>query len=184
MFAFSAMLFVLHLSAVYLTALFCSAWLAGSFHHWVLPLVDPGNDTSTFQFLFSHLLVFTFIPAFAVGLINAKYRRKIALFVWIVPAIILTYKFSTFPTSLFQNRFDAAFHYYFGAGFFIGEFHNYQDLFTIVGQNADAVRGIDQLHITGPFYAGVGYSVAAWVGLRTDLNRKISETVHRWKERR
>ncbi len=136
--------FGLHLAAVYLTVNFCSIWLAGRFHDWVLPLVDPGNSTSMFQFVFSHLFAFTFIPALAVGLINAKYRNKAALFVWTVPTIILAYKFITFPTSVFQNRFEAAFHYFFAGSFLIGEFHNFTELFSVVAANPDAIRGMDQ----------------------------------------
>jgi hypothetical protein len=107
--AWQVVRFGLHLSAVYLTVHFCSIWLAGRFHDWAVPLVDPGNGTSTLQFVFTHLFAFTFIPGFAVGLVNAKYCHKVALFVWTIPATILAYKFSTFPTTVFQSHFRALF---------------------------------------------------------------------------
>jgi hypothetical protein len=44
------------------------------------------------------------------------------------------------------------------------------------------LRGKAQLDVTAPFYAGIGYSAAAWLGRRTDLNRKVGEKVKTWEE--
>jgi hypothetical protein len=41
-----------------------------------------------------------------------------------------------------------------------------------------------QLNFTAPVYAGIGYSVAAWVGRRTNLSQKVSEKVQNWEDSR
>jgi hypothetical protein len=48
----------------------------------------------------------------------------------------------------------------------------------------DMLRGLAQIEFTAPFYAGVGYSIASWLGCRTDLSRKIAEKVETWEENR
>jgi hypothetical protein len=171
--------FLLHLAAVYALVEFFTPWLAGWTRGTLLPLLQQHPTSSgRVQFLFSHVLALSFVPAFLSGLINARFRHKAAQFVWLVPAVILAYKFATFPApSVLQNQFPAAFHQYFGSGFVVPEFRNYHDLFWIAGSNSDMTRGMAQLRFTAPFYAGVGYSLAAWIGRRTELNRKVAEGV-------
>jgi hypothetical protein len=48
----------------------------------------------------------------------------------------------------------------------------------------DVLRGLAQIEFAAPFYAGVGYIIAAWMGCRSDLSRKIAEKVERWEETR
>jgi hypothetical protein len=38
-----------------------------------------------------------------------------------------------------------------------------------------------QVHFTTPFYAGVAYSIAGWIGARTNLPRKLTTKVAEWK---
>lgn len=48
------------------------------------------------------------VPAFFAGLINTRFKNKAAQFVWLVPAVILVYKFATFPApSVFKSQFAA-----------------------------------------------------------------------------
>jgi len=35
---------------------------------------------------------------------------------------------------------------------------------------------------TGPFYAGVAYSAAAWISLRMDLYKKVCNKLEAWEE--
>jgi hypothetical protein len=143
------------------------------------------SSSGRFEFLFSHILALSFIPAFLSGLINVRYRHKAAQFVWLVPAAILAYKFATFPApSVMQSQFPAAFHQYFGGGFLVPEFKNWQDLFSIAGSNNDMTRGMAQLSFTAPFYAGVGYSAAAWIGRHIELRRRVAEGVKQWEQSR
>ncbi len=176
--------FLLHLAAVYIIVEFCTPWLAGWTRATLLPLLDHPTSSGRFEFLFSHILAFSFIPAFLAGLINARFKHKAAQFVWLVPAAILAYKFATFPApSAFQSQFPAAFHQYFGGGFAVPEYHSWEEFWSIASSH-DVTRGMVQLKFTAPFYAGAGYSLAAWIGLRTEVNRKVAEKVRRWEESR
>jgi hypothetical protein len=178
--------FLLHVAAVYAIVNFCTAWLAGWTRGRLLPLLQIRTTSSSqFEFLFSHLLTLSFIPAFLAGLINSRFKHRVAQFVWLVPTAILAYKLATFSApSVFQSQLSAAFHQYFGGGFLIGEFRNWHDLWSIMGSNSDMTRGMAQMTFTAPFYAGVGYSVAAWIGRRTELHRKVSEKVNSWEQSR
>jgi hypothetical protein len=179
--------FLLHVAVVYALVNFWTARLAGWTRGWLLPVLQRPTSSSSFQFLFSHIFAFSFIPAFLIGLVNARWRHKVAHFVWVVPAVILAYKFVTFPApSVLQSHshFSAAFHQYFGGAFVIREFSDWEDLWSLVGGNADMSRGMAQLKFTAPFYAGVGYSVGAWISFRTELLRKIVEKVKTWERSR
>jgi hypothetical protein len=183
--AWQALWFLLHLAAVYAVTNFCTAWLAGWTRGTLLPLLHQPTSSSSFEFLFSHIFAFSFIPAFAVGLVNARFKHRVAQFVWLVPAIVLAYKFLTFPAaSVFQSHFYAAFHQYLGNEFAIPSFRDWHDFWTIVGSNPDMTRGMAQLNFTAPFYAGIGYSVAAWIGRQTNLNQRVSEKVKNWEDSR
>ena len=177
--------FVLHLAAVYALVKFFTPWLAGWTRGTLLPLLQHPTSSGRFEFLFSHILALSFIPAVLSGLINVRFRHKAAQFVWLVPAAILAYKLATFPApSVLQNQFSAAFHQYFGGGFVIPEFRNWHELFSIAGSNSDMTRGMAQLQFTAPFYAGVAYSLAAWIACRTELSRKVAEGVKKWEQSR
>jgi hypothetical protein len=172
-----ALWFLLHLGAVYAIVEFCTPFLAGWIHGRVLPFVPNPSSASKFEFLFSHIFALSFIPGFLGGLINARFEHRFAQYVWVIPTAILAYKFATCPTqSVFQNQLLDAFHLYFGGGFRIPEIRTWHDL-RLIGATPDMRRGMAQLTFTAPFYSGIGYSLAAWIGLRTEINRKIVETV-------
>lgn len=173
------------MAAVYAITNFGTVPLSGWIRGTLLPLLQQPTASSSFEFLFSHIFVFSFAPAFAVGLINARFKHKVAQFVWVVPTVILAYKFLTFPSpSVFHSQFSSAFHQYFGGGFMIPEFRDWHQFWTLVGSNSDMMRGKAQLDFTAPFYAGIGYSLAAWMGRRTDLSRKVSEKMKGWEDSR
>jgi hypothetical protein len=173
--------FLLHLAAVYAIARFCAPWLAGWTCGTLLPLLHRPTSSGSFEFFFSHLLIFSFVPAVLSGLINARFKHKAAQFVWLIPTVILAYKFATFRApSVFQSQFLAGYHQYFGSGFSIPEFRDWHEFWSIARSNSDMARGMDQLQFTAPFYAGVGYSVAAWIGIRTELSRRVAKNFKRW----
>jgi len=157
--------FVGHLAAVYVIVTFCSPSLAGLTRK-LLPLLLQRPTSSGFEFFFSHILVFSFVPAFLLSLVSDRCKHKVAQYVWLVPTVILAYKFATFAApSVLQSQFSASFHQYFGGGFLIPEFRNqnWRDFWSIVSSNPDMTRGLAQFWFTAPFYAGVGYSLAAWI---------------------
>jgi hypothetical protein len=159
--------FAIPLAAVYLWTNELGVWLAGRIHDWILPIIFHGDLPSRFQFLFSHLFVFAFMPALVSGFLCGHRRTPPAFFVWIIPTIVLGYKFVSFPAGVFENHFQVAAHYYFGGDFLVGEFRNFSELFQMAGP--DMMRGMEQLRITGPFYAGLGYSLGALLALRVQI---------------
>lgn len=158
--------FASHLVAVYFSVKMCTPWLAGRVYDWVLPLFHHLSDGGRLQFLFSHLFVFSFAPAFAAGIINYKYRHKSASFVWIVPTAVLAYQFLTFSRSVLENQTAAAYHQYFAGGFIVPEYRDYRDAFALAAKNRDMVRGIEQLRFTAPCYAGIAYSISSFLSTR------------------
>jgi hypothetical protein len=177
--------FLLHLVAVYAIVKFFTPWLAGWARGTLLPLLQQPTSSSRFEFLYSHIFALSFAPAFFAGLINARFKHKAAQFVWLVPTVLLAYKFATFPApSVLQSQSAAAFHQYFGGGFVIGEFRNWREFWNTVESNSEMMRGMAQMSYTAPFYAGIAYSVAAWIGRRTDLSRWIADRVAAWEHSR
>lgn len=163
-----AFVFLLHLSVVYLVAHFCVAWLAGQIRSFLLPLLQVPPRESSFEFLFDHLAAISLLCGLVAGIITSQYRHRMAQLVWIVPSMILAYKFMAFPSTLFQNHFAVAFHHYFAGGFLIPEYHSYRDMFA--AWSPEHVRGLDQMQFTAPGYVGVAYSLGGWVAIRLGLH--------------
>ena len=174
--------FFLHLAAVYALVQFCAPWFSGWTAGRLLPVLQHRTSLGPFEFFFSHLFVFNVIPAVLVGLLNARFKHKAAQFVWVVPTAILAYKFFTFPTaSVFASPFSGAFHQYFEGGFPLPGSWTSTDIRS-EADSFDILRALAQLQFTAPFYAGVGYSFAAWIGRRTDLASRIAEQVKKWEQ--
>lgn len=171
--------FVFHLASVYLVVLICSSALAGWTYRNLFSALQIHTKRSSFEFLYTHLLFFSFVPAFLTGLVNARFKHRVAEFVWIIPSLVLLYKLVTFPAMgsvLVQTSSWPALHEYFGGGFLIAEFHNwtqYAQLFS----NPDMVRGMTQRTFTAPFYGGVAYSLAAMIGRRNPALQTALERV-------
>jgi hypothetical protein len=170
-------LLLLHLAVVYLIAKTCVAWLAGQIHDFWLPLLQTPSTESSFQFLFAHLLPLSIFSGSVGGLVTSGYRHSAARYVWIVPVAVLAYKFAAFPSGVFESHFHAASQHYFAGGFLIGEFHNYRELFQIVGSSHDATRGLDQLEVTAPAYVAISYSGTNWIAMRLNLRLPGVEAV-------
>ena len=110
--------FLFHLAVVYAIVNVCTPLLARWTRDTLLPLLQHPSSSGRFEYLYSHLFVFSFIPGFVAGLVNARFRHKAAQFVWLLPALILAYKFAMFPSpSVLQGQLSAAFHQYFAGGF-------------------------------------------------------------------
>lgn len=172
-----ALWFIPHTALVYAIAKYLPIQLAAWIRNTLLPLLQHPTSAGSFEFLFSHLLAFTFIPASLVGLINVRLRHKAAAFVWIVPAFVLIYKIVTFPAlSVLQSQQGAAFHHCFGGNFLIPEFRDWRDFWNIAETNPDMMRGMDQLQFTGPFYVSIGYSLAALVSRQIRITSEVSKS--------
>jgi hypothetical protein len=68
--------FFVHLAAIYVIVQFVTPWLAGWTHRILLPILR--SPSGRVQFFFSHLLAFSFIPAFVSGLANGGINSLIA----------------------------------------------------------------------------------------------------------
>lgn len=101
--------FVFHLASVYLVVLICSSALAGWTYRNLFSALQIHTKRSSFEFLYTHLLFFSFVPAFLTGLVNARFKHRVAEFVWIIPSLVLLYKLVTFPAmgSVGTNLFMA-----------------------------------------------------------------------------
>jgi hypothetical protein len=156
--------YVVHLSTVYISVRWLTPFLGEQVYGWLMHVSFRGENQSDFQFLYSHLFLLSIIPAFCAGIINRRYERKAALFVWIVPSAILAYKFCTFHVDIFQSQIAGACHEYFASNFSVPAFRNYREMFEIAGSNSDVLRGIEQLRFTAPFFASIAYAAAALLG--------------------
>lgn len=165
--AWSAFRFLLHLSAVYLVAHFCVAWIAGQMYRSLLPLLQAPTRESSFEFLFNHAMFVSVFCGLVAGIVTSRYSHREALLVWIVPSLVLAYRFVTFPSTVFESHSAIAFHHYFGGGFVIPEFHSYKQMFE--SWSADMTRGLDQMQFTVPAYVGISYSIGGWIAKRFGL---------------
>lgn len=168
--------FLMHLAVVYLLANFVVEWLTAQFHNLILPLLGIPSNQGRFAFAFNHLLIFSIVCGLAAGIAAGAYKHRAAQFVWIVPAIILAYKFLTLPAGLFQDRFALAFHHYFAGNFVIPESHTFQEMF--MSWNPDFERGIDQLRFTAPVYVSLAYGIASWAGARLGVRLPLFGVPH------
>jgi hypothetical protein len=153
-----------HLCIVYLSARHGPFWLVG-----ILALLTKKTIGNGYQFVFSHLLVLCVISGLLSGLLNARLRHRVALFVWVPPTIILVVTIVLhFPEVLFEHQFEPALQFYFGSHFNVPQFQTYNDILKM-GNTADLYRSIMQLRITAPFYTSVAYSLAAWLSMRSSI---------------
>jgi hypothetical protein len=152
----------------------------------VLPfLLGRSLGGNPFQFFFSHLLAFSFLPGLVAGFTIARsLGNKIIRFVWIVPVAVLLFLFvftgpGMYPTMLWESDFRQSFHFFFGAGFrIVGEFHDFRDFPTLMRQNmVEFLRGYAQLRVTVPAYVGVGYSLGAGLSLGIKKKSTRSQTI-------
>lgn len=183
--------FAINLAIVYAIVQFITPSLAGWTYHTFLPLLQIRPSASShFEFLFSNLVIFSLLPSFLIAILTSRFRNKSTVFVWTVPAAVLAYKIVTYGSafaesnSVFGSGHPSALHYYFGTDFVISEYHSWREFWDIVGTNPDMLRGLAQLKFTAPFYAGIGYSLSAWICLRSGVDRKIADRLKRWEEDR
>lgn len=177
---------ILHVAAIYILARLFTPWLLDVTFSRVLPLLlgHPlgGNP---FQFFFSHLLAFSFMPGLIAGFVIARlFGNRVIRFVWLVPVAVLLFLFvftgpGMYPTMLWESDFRQAFHYFFGAGFrIVGEYHKYRDLPALMSQNLnDFFRGYAQLRVTVPAYVGVAYSLGGLLSLRIKKGTTRSQNI-------
>jgi hypothetical protein len=188
--AWRCLRFATHVAIVYGVVQFVTPGWAGWTYRSLLPLLHVRTSAlSGFDFLFSNLAILSLAPAFLVALLTFRFRDKSTAFVWVVPAAVLAYKVATYMApsmapSVLESGGMSGLHYYLGSNFAISEFHSWREFWDLVATNPDMLRGMAQLRFTAPFYAGIGYSLAAWICLRTSVDQKFVASLHGWEEER
>jgi hypothetical protein len=168
---------------IYLLALFVPYWLGRFIFLTLFPLLQIStNATSILQFTYSNLPWLCFIPAFLASLLTFRVRDWSTVFVWVFPVAMLVYSLVTFETRnsvlepdprFSKTSLSRAFAYYFDRHFSIPHYSSGREFWDIAATNPDVLRGARQLSVVGPFYVALGYSLAAWLCLRTGIDRKI-----------
>ncbi len=140
-------------------------------HNTILPLIQQYAPVDgSFQFAFTYLPLFSVACCMIAGFLYATLSaNRVALFVWIVPLIVLVYGIAVYPASVLASPIAGALHHYFAGDFLIPEYHNYKQLFKIAGTNPDMTRGMDQLRFTAPLYGAIAYSIGSLVGMKFEL---------------
>ena len=76
---------ILHLTIVYFIARFCTPWLLDRTYYTILPILLRRPSPVSFQFFFSHLFAFSFVPGIIGGFLIARFLKNgIIRFVWAV----------------------------------------------------------------------------------------------------
>jgi hypothetical protein len=159
---------VLNVIAVYACAIHLSPWLVYRCFAWVLPAIGWSTVEAPTDWYLRHLEIVTIVPALIIGYLAYAMARDLSpaatLWVWTVPAIVLVYRMLEFHTShsVLIGSSMSALRYYFDITRVMPTRQNF--LAT------DPVRVLAQEFVTAPFYAGVAYSLGAWLrrrGLRS-----------------
>jgi hypothetical protein len=132
------------------------------------------RTSGLFQFFFSHLPMLVSLPAFFAGLmINARFRHKVASYVWILPVAILAVAFlfgpGMYPTMLWDSDLPASFCPFFGSEIQLEARGNGSRSFP----PADWLHAYDQLTFSMPAYTAIVYSLGASLGM-SSLTKEVA----------
>ena len=164
-------LFALHTTVAVVCALRVGPWLVGRWFGWILPMSGRTSSlgfTSYSDYYLQHLELVSILPALAVGYIVCRYFRKLAIWAWILPTIILSYKLLTFTdpqASILISHPLSRFSYYFVT---VRLMPTFTDL-----RGSDPIRLVQQMTVVAPFYSGVAYSIGALLEDHKMLERII-----------
>jgi hypothetical protein len=155
-------LFALHTTAASMCALHIGPRLVFRWFSWMLPLIGLSTTTYAADSYLQHLELVSIIPAFLLGYFVSYRVPRLAAWAWILPTVILAYKFLTFenpPTSVLASSpslassFLSRFSYFFVIERFAPTFADFR--------GSDPVRVAQQMTVVAPFYSGVAYSIGA-----------------------
>jgi hypothetical protein len=170
---------IVHLVQVYAIGRLCVPWLIVVAHDRVLPHITGHPAEISPQFLYSHLFVFSIVLGLVAGFLNAMlFRRKVVLFVWVVPVTVLCITFvfkgpGMYPTMIWDSNFKEAAHFFFDWNFHIPDYNSYAEMRTDVLNNVhELIRGTAQLHDTVPAFVGIAYSLGAWLSLHLNYAKQ------------
>jgi hypothetical protein len=159
--------FALHTAIVYTYALRISGFLVGRWFAWVAPALQIASSVQPTAWYMQHLEVVMVAPALLAGYVNiarfvpAIVDRRIAsnrsdpaiTWSWVIPTLVLLFEMLRYhpESSVLIGTSVTRFGYFF----------DIQRVGPTWAARFDPVRLADQLLVTGPFYAGIGYSLGA-----------------------
>jgi hypothetical protein len=155
-----------------------SPWIVAHFLRWVLLISHLSNGVPLADWYLQHFVSIIVAPAAIVGYfcmrilplavrewLGAWRAQRAAQFAWLVPTAILLHKLLTFHalSSVLYGHPISAIQYFF-------DIEKVMPLsYPFAG---DPVRVWAQMSITGPFYAGIAYSLGAFT-YSDEILRKI-----------
>lgn len=159
--------FAFHTTAAVVCGIHLGPWLL-RWLVWVLSLARMSRRVPTGDDYLQHFELASIVPAFILGYVLSRHFRRLAMYAWILPTVVLAYKllrFSEPPSSILAPHHTTRFSYFFviqrsmpwfASGFLAG----------------DPVRVAQQVLVIAPFYAGLAYSLGA-LAARHDILRKF-----------
>jgi hypothetical protein len=178
--------FILHTFVVYLCAMHLSQWLVFPWFGWIAPRLQMSISIPAADWYLQHFELVTTLPALVVGyldvarflpptvLISLHEERSgsIAPWVWSVPTIVLLYRMLIFhaPSSVLVGASMTALKYFFDIRKVMPTWAN--------PLASDPVRVWAQMSITGPFYAGLAYSLGALASKHQLLTKLVTFEKH------
>lgn len=146
--------FAAHSVAVYICALHVSPWLIAHWFSWILPALNSRVETGAGDWYLQHLASANIIPTLVIGYIAGRRTRATARWAWVIPSLILAYEVIQYRPASALIR-TTAMEYFFKTGLVMPDA-------TDVGSSITR-QVLAQMTITAPFYAGLAYSIGAWV---------------------
>jgi hypothetical protein len=163
--------FALHTAIVYTCALHISMFLVGRWFAWGAPILQIPSRVPPADWYLQHFELVTIIPALLAGYVNvvrfipAMVGRPIwdnrfdsaVRWAWSIPTLMLSYRMLQYhaPSSVLFGTSITAMKYFFDIQKVMPTWVN--------PLASDPSRVAAQMFVTAPFYAGVGYSLGAFL---------------------
>jgi hypothetical protein len=152
---------LLHTSIVYICAIRLSPMLT---YYWLA--LFGVSTLSAGDWYLQHLEIVTLLPAAVVGFVITRWRPVGSFWSWLLPTGVLVcglLLYSSPHSVLVSNRGNKL------------EYFFHIQRYMPTGANplvSDPRRVLEQMLITAPFYAGISYSVGAYLAKKTGFLRK------------
>jgi len=165
--------FAIHTTAVTFCGIFVGPWLFSRWFVWILPLLRISPAIPRGDYWLQHLELVSIIPAMVFGALVDHYFERFALWTWVVPTLILSYKLVTF-TNPRVSVFASADPWYSFSYYFVIQQHMPAFSRSLGLTGSDPIRVAEQLNVTVPFYSGIAYSFGALLAERKAIDRIVS----------
>lgn len=159
--------FAFHTTAAVLCGLHLGPWSL-RWLMWGLSLAGMSRSIPAGDDYLQHFELASIVPAFVLGYVLSRHLRRLAMYAWILPTVVLAYKLLTFsepPSSIFAPHHTTRFSYFF-------VIQRSMPWFTSGFLAGDPVRIAQQVLVIAPFYSGLAYSLGA-LAARHDTLRKF-----------